>query len=58
MVFLQEWERINFLLDEIKKKLEDLMLGLIGALNMKDAMENLQKSLNFNKVFDLWEKNT
>jgi len=29
---------------------------LTGALNMTDAMENLQQSLSFNKVPDTWEK--
>lgn len=57
VVCLQECERMNTLLSEIKRTLEDLRLGLTGALNMTDAMENLQKSLNYNKVPDSWEKN-
>jgi dynein heavy chain len=32
---------MNVLLSEIKSSLEDLRLGLTGALNMTDAMENL-----------------
>jgi len=32
---------MNILLSEIKNSLEDLRLGLTGALNMSDAMENL-----------------
>jgi len=32
---------MNTLLKEIKSSLEDLRLGLTGALNITDAMENL-----------------
>ena len=56
VVCLLEAERMNGLLAEIKSSLEDLRLGLTGALNMTDAMENLQQSLSFNKVPDNWEK--
>ena len=45
VVCLQEVERMNILLGEIRKSLEDLRLGLIGALNINDTMENLQRSL-------------
>jgi dynein heavy chain len=55
VVCLQEIERMNLLLAEIKRTLEDLRLGLTGALNMTDAMENLQKSLQYNKVPSSWE---
>lgn len=54
VVCLQECERMNTLLQEIKKTLEDLRLGLTGALNITDAMENLQRSLSFNKVPATW----
>ena len=56
VVCLQECERMNVLLSEIRRSLEDLRLGLTGALNITDAMENLQRSLNFNKVPASWEK--
>jgi len=56
VVCLQECERMNELLNEIKTSLEDLFLGLTGALNMTDAMEVLQLSLNYNRVPDIWEK--
>lgn len=46
---------MNVLLSEIKRSLEDLRLGLTGALNITDAMENLQRSLIFNKVPASWE---
>jgi len=39
VVCLQEVERMNELLAEIKHSLEDLELGLNGALNITDAME-------------------
>ena len=55
VVCLQECERMNILLQEIKKTLEDLRLGLTGALNITDAMENLQRSLSYNKVPASWE---
>lgn len=41
VVCLQEVERMNLLLGEIKKSLEDLRLGLTGALNITDSMEAL-----------------
>jgi len=55
VVCLQEVERMNTLLSMIKSSLEDLRLGLTGALNVTDAMENLQRSLSFNKVPTTWE---
>jgi dynein heavy chain len=45
---------MNILIGEIKRTLEDLRLGLTGALNMTEAMENLQKSLQYNKVPSGW----
>ena len=56
VVCFQECERMNTLLGEIKRSLEDLRLGLTGALNVTDAMEALQRSLIFNKVPASWEK--
>lgn len=38
VVCFQECERMNVLLGEIKRSLEDLRLGLTGALNITDAM--------------------
>lgn len=57
VVCLQECERMNTLLFEIKRSLEDLRLGLTGALNITDSMEALQRSLSFNKVPATWENN-
>jgi len=47
---------MNKLLFEIKNSLEELQLGLNGALNMTDAMEGLLRSLAINKVPENWEK--
>lgn len=41
VVCLQECERMNVLLSVIKLTLEELRLGLTGALNVTDAMETL-----------------
>lgn len=54
VVCLQECERMNTLLSEIKRSLEDLRLGLTGALNITDLMESLQRSLQYNKVPATW----
>jgi dynein heavy chain len=55
VVCLQECERMNILLGEIKSTLEDLRLGITGALNMSDAMELLSSCLTLNKVPSSWE---
>lgn len=47
---------MNILLGEIKRSLEDLRLGLTGALNITDQMEALGAALQFNKVPANWEK--
>jgi len=46
---------MNTLLSEIKRTLDELKLGLTGALNVTDAMENLQRNLQYNKVPASWE---
>jgi dynein heavy chain, axonemal len=45
---------MNTLLDEIRKSLEELKLGLQGALNVTEAMEQLQMALTFNKLPSTW----
>jgi dynein heavy chain len=47
---------MNILLGEIRKSLEDLRLGLTGALNITDSMEALGRALQFNRVPETWEK--
>jgi dynein heavy chain len=56
VVCLQECERMNILLDEIRDSLNDLDSGLKGSLNITDAMELLQLQLNMNLVAGSWEK--
>ena len=41
VVALQEAVRMNGLLEEMKRSMEELQLGLDGALNMSDKMEKL-----------------
>lgn len=56
VVCLQEIERMNILLAEIKLSIEELQLGLTGALNMTDNMELLSLSISYNKVPENWAK--
>ncbi len=54
VVALQEATRMNALLFEMKRSMEELQLGLDGALNMSDAMEKLARGIASNSVPDLW----
>jgi dynein heavy chain len=56
VVLLQECERMNGLLSEIRTSLSELKLGLEGALNISDAMEALSTALQMNRVPGTWEK--
>jgi len=56
VVCLQECERMNVLLQEIRTSLNDLDAGLRGALNVTDAMEALGASLKYNTIPAFWEK--
>ena len=56
VVALQECERMNTLLSEIRRSLIELDAGLKGALNITDAMEDLSNSLSLNRVNGGWEK--
>jgi dynein heavy chain len=55
-VCIQECERMNILMSEIRTSLNDLDAGLRGALNITDAMEKLQEQLTLNIVPTFWEK--
>merc|ERR1712127_650398 len=57
VVCIQECERMNILLTEIRTSLNDLDAGLKGTLNITDAMETLALQLNLNLVPTFWEKN-
>lgn len=54
VVSLQECERMNTLLGEIRKSLNDLDAGLKGQLNITEAMERLNNSLFVNSVPTTW----
>eukprot|EP00741_Cyanophora_paradoxa_P005992 tig00000955_g5810.t1 len=54
-VFLQEIERMNFLLKEMKRSLAELDLGLRGDLTISEPMERLMHSLYNERVPDTWE---
>jgi dynein heavy chain len=56
IVALQECERMNALVSEIRRSLTELEMGLSGALNITDQMEDLIRSMSINKVFGNWEK--
>jgi len=45
---------MNCLLSDIFTSLEELYMGLDGALNMTDAMEALSVSLTLNRVPAQW----
>jgi dynein heavy chain len=56
VVCLQESERMNVLLKEIRNSLNDLDAGLKGTLNMTEAMEKLAGALSLNNVPQNWFK--
>lgn len=56
VVCLQECDRMNGLLGEIKSSLKDLDAGLKGTLNITEAMEGLMMSLTLNKIPAGWQK--
>lgn len=55
-VFLQEIERMNILLKEIKRSLAELDLGLRGDLQISDSMEALMRALSEEAVPEGWSK--
>jgi len=55
-VFLQECERMNSLLFELKRSLAELDLGLKGDLSISEPMEALMNSLYDDKVPATWNK--
>ena len=56
VVCLQECERMNILLGEIRTSLTELEMGMQGALNITDKMEALSLSLSVNRVPKNWEE--
>ncbi|XP_077576473.1 dynein axonemal heavy chain 11 [Stigmatopora nigra] len=55
-VCLQECERMNLLLVEIKKSLDEVDLGLKGELTISSTMETLQSALFSDAVPDSWAR--
>lgn len=53
-VFYQECERVNLLVNRMRKSLSDLDLGLKGALSMSDAMQTLFENINLDVVSEYW----
>ncbi|KAM3917468.1 dynein axonemal heavy chain 11-like [Leptodactylus fuscus] len=56
LVCFQECERMNLLLNEIRRSLKELDLGLKGELAISSEMEQLQSALFFDNVPDTWMK--
>ena len=54
VVALQEVTRMNALLIEMKRSMDELLLGLDGALNMSEKMEALAHGIATNSVPSLW----
>jgi dynein heavy chain, axonemal len=55
-VFIQEIERMNTLLFEMRSSLQRLDLGLRGDLQISESMEQLMRALFEDKVSSSWEK--
>jgi len=51
---LQESDRMNLLLQEIRNSLVELELGISGQLNISERMETLSESLQLNQVNASW----
>ncbi|XP_042345657.1 dynein axonemal heavy chain 11 [Plectropomus leopardus] len=56
LVCFQECERMNLLLAEIRKSLNELELGLKGELTISSSMESLQSALFSDSVPDSWAR--
>ncbi|KAH8382612.1 hypothetical protein KR009_004377 [Drosophila setifemur] len=54
VVALQECERMNALIREIKRSLRELMLGLKGELTITQEMERLDHAIFYDHVPDAW----
>ena len=50
IINMQECERMNILMKEIKRSLKELELGLKGELTISSDMENLSNSLYLDQV--------
>jgi dynein heavy chain len=55
-ICLQECERMNILMAEIKRSLTELDMGLAGELTISEAMDTLMMALYINNVPGTWQK--
>jgi len=55
-VFLQECEYMNYLIEEINRSLVELDQGLRGILTISEQMEDLQNSLQLERIPPKWNK--
>jgi len=55
-VCLQECDRMNILLNELRNSLKELKLGLKGDLSMSQSMEDLMSALFIDRVPNSWAK--
>jgi dynein heavy chain len=55
-ICLQECERMNILVTEIRRSLSELDMGLAGELTMSEAMDRLMMALYVNQVPEGWAK--
>ena len=55
-ICLQECERMNIIMTEIKRSLTELDMGLAGELTISEAMDSLMMSIYVNAVPATWEK--
>nr|CAH8820074.1 unnamed protein product [Trichobilharzia regenti] len=56
VVVLQECERMNILINEIRRSLRELRLGLRGELTISGAMDSLMNALFLDQVPSTWER--
>lgn len=56
IVAFQECERMNILMNELKRSLHELELGLKGELTISSIMEGLMQSLFMDQVPESWTK--
>jgi dynein heavy chain len=55
-VLMLELEQMNYLLNEIKRSLNELKLGFAGVLTMTDTMEELKDSLFLDRIPPSWRR--
>ncbi|XP_037943923.1 dynein beta chain, ciliary-like [Teleopsis dalmanni] len=56
VVALQECERMNTLIHEIKRSVRELLLGLKGELTITEEMESLDNAIFYDRVPEAWAR--